>query len=166
MEVSGQFHAPATLPPGEIGPGTHWIGGWVGPRAVWTLYRGEKSLAPAANRNSVVQPTALPTELSRLTSKVCRLSSYCSGNAKLMKKKFPLQLRFLYQEKPKSLLKPHQWKNKGVTGSRVSHSMSMWCSVCCHVITHCFTHSKSLYKLKNNTHELSQTAYQQRMESS
>jgi hypothetical protein len=27
MEVSGQFHAPATLP-----PSTRWIGGWVGPR--------------------------------------------------------------------------------------------------------------------------------------
>jgi hypothetical protein len=26
--MSGQFHAPADLP-----PGTHWIGGWVGPRA-------------------------------------------------------------------------------------------------------------------------------------
>jgi hypothetical protein len=24
---SGQFHTPAALP-----PGTHWIGGWVGPR--------------------------------------------------------------------------------------------------------------------------------------
>jgi hypothetical protein len=31
--VSGQLHAPAALP-GEIVPGTHWIGGWVGPRAV------------------------------------------------------------------------------------------------------------------------------------
>jgi hypothetical protein len=34
MEVSGQLHAPAALPPGERAPGTHWIGGWVGPRAV------------------------------------------------------------------------------------------------------------------------------------
>jgi hypothetical protein len=32
MEVSGQLHAPAALPLGEIAPGTHWIGGWVGPR--------------------------------------------------------------------------------------------------------------------------------------
>jgi hypothetical protein len=30
--VSGQLHAPATLPP-EKGPGTHFIGGWVDPRA-------------------------------------------------------------------------------------------------------------------------------------
>jgi len=32
MEVSGQLHALAALPPGES-PGTHYIGGWVGPRA-------------------------------------------------------------------------------------------------------------------------------------
>jgi hypothetical protein len=33
MEVSGQHHAPAALYPGERTPGTHWTGGWVGPRA-------------------------------------------------------------------------------------------------------------------------------------
>jgi hypothetical protein len=33
MEVSGQLHAPAALPPGERAPGTPCIGGWVGPRA-------------------------------------------------------------------------------------------------------------------------------------
>jgi hypothetical protein len=31
--VSGQLHAPAALPPGKGSPGTHWIGGWLGPRA-------------------------------------------------------------------------------------------------------------------------------------
>jgi hypothetical protein len=31
--VSGQLHAPAALPLGERGPGTHWTGGWVDPRA-------------------------------------------------------------------------------------------------------------------------------------
>jgi hypothetical protein len=29
MEVSDQVHALAALPPREICPGTHWIGGWV-----------------------------------------------------------------------------------------------------------------------------------------
>jgi hypothetical protein len=33
LEVSGQLHAPTALPPGERAPGTHWIGGWVGPKA-------------------------------------------------------------------------------------------------------------------------------------
>jgi hypothetical protein len=32
MEVSGQFHAPAALSPGEM-PSTHCIGGWVDLRA-------------------------------------------------------------------------------------------------------------------------------------
>jgi hypothetical protein len=30
--VGGQRHAPAALPPGKK-PGTHFIGGWAGPRA-------------------------------------------------------------------------------------------------------------------------------------
>jgi hypothetical protein len=31
--VSGQLQATAALPPGERAPGTHWIGGRVGPSA-------------------------------------------------------------------------------------------------------------------------------------
>jgi hypothetical protein len=31
--VSGQHHAPAALNPRGRTPGTHWTGGWVGPRA-------------------------------------------------------------------------------------------------------------------------------------
>jgi hypothetical protein len=33
MGLSGQHHAPAVLYPGKRAPGTHWIRGWVGPRA-------------------------------------------------------------------------------------------------------------------------------------
>jgi hypothetical protein len=33
MEVTGQFHTPSALLPGERAPDTHWIRGWVGPRA-------------------------------------------------------------------------------------------------------------------------------------
>jgi hypothetical protein len=33
MGVNGQHHAPAALYPREKHPGTHWTGGWVGPRA-------------------------------------------------------------------------------------------------------------------------------------
>jgi hypothetical protein len=32
MEVSGQLLAPAAFLSGERATGTHWIGGWVGPR--------------------------------------------------------------------------------------------------------------------------------------
>jgi hypothetical protein len=43
MEVSGQLHAPAALPPEERASGTNWIGGWVVPRA--SLDAVEKNLA-------------------------------------------------------------------------------------------------------------------------
>jgi hypothetical protein len=33
LEVSGHLHVPAALPPEVRATGTHWIGGWVGPRA-------------------------------------------------------------------------------------------------------------------------------------
>jgi len=39
--MSGQRHAPAALP--RERPGTHCVGGWVGPTAVWT---GAENLAP------------------------------------------------------------------------------------------------------------------------
>jgi hypothetical protein len=32
LELSGQLHAPAAFTRGETASGTHWIGGWVGPR--------------------------------------------------------------------------------------------------------------------------------------
>jgi hypothetical protein len=47
MEVSGQLHGPAALPPGNEppSPGTRYIGGWVNPRApVWMLWRRDKSI--------------------------------------------------------------------------------------------------------------------------
>jgi hypothetical protein len=47
MEVSGQLHTPAALPLGERAPGSHWIQGWVGPRA---------DLEAAGNRTPAVQP--------------------------------------------------------------------------------------------------------------
>jgi hypothetical protein len=61
MEVSGQLHAPAALPPGERAPGTHWIGGWVGPTAVLdavvkrTISSPRRELNP---RTPIVQPVA------------------------------------------------------------------------------------------------------------
>jgi hypothetical protein len=33
MEVSGQLHAPVASAQAKQAPRTHWIGGWVGPRA-------------------------------------------------------------------------------------------------------------------------------------
>jgi hypothetical protein len=60
MEVSGQLHAPVTLPPRERAPGTHWIGGWVGPRADLNAVANRKNpiIAPTGNRTPVVEPVA------------------------------------------------------------------------------------------------------------
>jgi hypothetical protein len=43
MEVSGQLHAPAALP-GKITLGTHWLGGWMDPRACLGTMKKRKIL--------------------------------------------------------------------------------------------------------------------------
>jgi hypothetical protein len=57
MEMSGQLHSLAALLP-EKEPGTHMLGGWVGPRAGLDVVGKRKSLACAGNRTPVVQPVA------------------------------------------------------------------------------------------------------------
>jgi hypothetical protein len=47
MGVSRQRHAPAALCPGEMTPGTHCTGGWMGPRAGLDTEDRGKILAPA-----------------------------------------------------------------------------------------------------------------------
>jgi hypothetical protein len=59
MEVSGQPHAPAALPPKERTSGTHWIGGWVGPRAVLDAVVKRRIPSPRRESNPrtpIVQP--------------------------------------------------------------------------------------------------------------
>ena len=51
-EVSGQQHTPAALYPRER-PGTHFTGGWVGPRA---SLDGRKNLVPTGIQSRTVQP--------------------------------------------------------------------------------------------------------------
>jgi hypothetical protein len=61
MEVSGQLHAPAALPPGKDPPGTRWIGGWVGPRAVLEAVVKRNIPSPLRKSNPrtpIVQPVA------------------------------------------------------------------------------------------------------------
>jgi hypothetical protein len=60
LEGSGQFHAPAALPPGKRAPGTHWIGGWVDLRAGVDDVEKRKFLTlPGLElRHSVLQPVA------------------------------------------------------------------------------------------------------------
>jgi hypothetical protein len=54
MELSGQLHATAALPPGERAAVTHWIGGRMSPRAGLDTVTGGNF--PAGNRTPVVQP--------------------------------------------------------------------------------------------------------------
>jgi hypothetical protein len=52
MGVSGQRHAPAArFTPGERTPGTHWTGGWVGPRASLDAETRRKILCPCRGSN-------------------------------------------------------------------------------------------------------------------
>ena len=55
MGVGGQRNSPASLRPGKK-PGTHCIGGWVGPRA--RLDGCGKSLPPPGFDPRTVQPVA------------------------------------------------------------------------------------------------------------
>jgi hypothetical protein len=62
MEVCGELHAPAALPR-ERASGTHWIGGWVGPRTVLDVVVNRKIPSPPPPRESnprspIVQPVA------------------------------------------------------------------------------------------------------------
>jgi hypothetical protein len=52
MEVSGQFQAPAALPVRVRAPGTHCIGGWVGPRAVLEVVVKRKIPSPRQKSNT------------------------------------------------------------------------------------------------------------------
>jgi hypothetical protein len=59
MEVSGQLHVPAALPPRERARGTHWIGSWVGPRAVLDAVVKRKIPSPGRESNPRT-PIVLP----------------------------------------------------------------------------------------------------------
>jgi hypothetical protein len=61
MEFSGKFYAPAALPLRERAPGTHWIGGWVGLRAVLDAMVKRKIPSPRREpnpRTPIIQPVA------------------------------------------------------------------------------------------------------------
>jgi hypothetical protein len=58
MGVSGQRHAPAALYPRGNDPGTHWIGGWVDPKA--GLDAGAKEKSSACQGSNPDRPYFLP----------------------------------------------------------------------------------------------------------
>jgi hypothetical protein len=61
MEMNGQLHAPAALPPGKEHLIPIWTGGWVGPRAVLdTVVKRKISISHRESnlRTPIVQPVA------------------------------------------------------------------------------------------------------------
>jgi hypothetical protein len=54
---------PLPLYPREKTPRTYCAGGWVGPRAVWTLRIRQKTLPEIESQPSSSYPVAMPTEL-------------------------------------------------------------------------------------------------------
>jgi hypothetical protein len=73
MQVSDQLRAPAALPPGKKARGTHWIGGWVGSRAVLNTVVKRKISSSRRESNPRI-PIVYHVALS-----LYRLSYHCSG---------------------------------------------------------------------------------------
>jgi hypothetical protein len=67
MEVCGQLHAPAALPPRERALGTHWKGGWLGPRAV--LDAVVKRNIPSLHRESNLRAPIVQSVAQRYTDR-------------------------------------------------------------------------------------------------
>jgi hypothetical protein len=65
MDVSGHLHAPAALS-GERVPGTHWIGGWLGPIAGLDAVANRKILSPCRESNSGCPARSLVAILTEL----------------------------------------------------------------------------------------------------
>jgi len=55
MDVSGQVHAPAAIPRWRDPPRTHWIGGWMGPRAGLNTVVGHHKTIKKCYKNSAVR---------------------------------------------------------------------------------------------------------------
>jgi hypothetical protein len=64
MWVVVQRHAPATLHPRKK-PGTHFIGGWVGPRTGLDGCGKYRPQRDSIHGSSILKRVAIPTELSR-----------------------------------------------------------------------------------------------------
>jgi hypothetical protein len=69
--MSSQLHAPATLPLGRV-PGTHWIGGWVDPRASLDDLEKRKYLTLSGLK---LQPLSHPAQ-SQSLYQLCYPRSY------------------------------------------------------------------------------------------
>jgi hypothetical protein len=87
-------------PLGDRAPGTHWVGGWVGPGVGLDCVEKRKILR-CRESNPGPQPVAIPTELSRLLKKFlilqyspasCSVSVFCLFS---LLKEMPIPLYYL-----------------------------------------------------------------------
>jgi hypothetical protein len=103
MEVSGQLHSPAALPPRERTSGTPWVGGWVGTRAGLDEEVKRKIPSPAVTRTAD-HPARSPAlyHLARLLFKKLIVTQ--------LVKKYPLFMEpegsLLFSQKPATGLYP------------------------------------------------------------
>jgi hypothetical protein len=85
MEVSSQFQASVVLPPGNEHL-THWIEGWMGPRASLDSVEYRNIFTPSRNRTLAVQPVshrytvwATPAPRWYINSVFVTVSNKCNG---------------------------------------------------------------------------------------
>jgi len=69
---------PVSFTPRERAPGTHWIGGWMGPRAVLDAVVKRKIPSPRRESNPRTPIVAIPTELSRSRGMPALYITHCS----------------------------------------------------------------------------------------
>jgi hypothetical protein len=67
MESNGQLHAPATSSSGKEPPGTHWVGGWVGPRVGVHDVEKRKFLTPPGLELRLLGSPARSQSLNQLS---------------------------------------------------------------------------------------------------
>jgi hypothetical protein len=79
MEVSGQLHAPAALPPRERAPDTHWIGSWEDPRAILDAVVKRKIPSPR-RESSPTTPTVEPAVQRYTDWAITALHHFCDGS--------------------------------------------------------------------------------------
>jgi hypothetical protein len=87
MAISGQHHASAALPPEERS-GTHFTGGWVGPRAVLDMCTISIQLAPFSAETKDVRIIGTTSEFlhDALTHTTFALSPYYQNYARVCHK--------------------------------------------------------------------------------
>ena len=84
MEVGGERHAPSALSPANK-PGTHCIGGWMGPRAGLDVYGKFRARRYSTPEPSNSQRVAIPTTPSRASGNLqtSRLTNWLTDLAAL-----------------------------------------------------------------------------------